>query len=952
MQVVIGPTLESCLVEVSGASGTNHLHFLERADITFDVALSILPNISNHIRTVISGKLPRLHLNLSDRKYKSFMRILDIVTRRTPQNYIVIPVPVTQRVVSGWIDQPELLVDEDDADSFFDAEENIDGLSAKTIEEDPNKILMQFNFEIGQVSASLKKSNDHDVDKVSRTIADLKISGLSLVYNSKAHEYNVDIKIRSISAEDQSNINMKEVRYLLTPTPSVSLSLKDLLTIQYVSRKPTSPDYVGIDQDVKISFASVDLNLVKESVLYLLDFALYTFTTVEATRLAEKKVSDAANLPQIQQPPVVSNSIMVVHVNFTSVNFFIHQNNAKIATASFGALFLTVTFKFGKMFVSGRLGNLSIVDDAIRPEYGADWSREMLKIEGSEVADFDYETFNILSSDYPGYDSFLRFRAASAKLTFMEPLLNDLSNYMSQFLKMHMIMDAARKAVEYQEINGKMKYDLDIESPIILFRDTVNRTNKSVWMYLGKILAKNDFVITEDGSLLSTVSAKIMAMKLVSNFPVGGADCMVKIVEDVNINAVCEFLKAAEDSETLVPASQIKVDVNNIKLRLTTMQYKFNLEVLDAVSKFLFPKKADEPVAQLSGSSMNSEFSSEFPRILTDMFVKVPTITLEIIGEDSQLQEYSIAQLIISQLEYQTMSNSWQEGEIELHLRYINIFDTRKDGGNLFREIMPSLTREQDQFSLKIKKDSEGRSFYNASIDTLKMILVMDHLFLIRKFFTAPFSESKDATQQSEEVGLLEGAYDFESLDKFKYSVNVVDVEIILLQDPKNRSSEAIMLLGHELVISHDLVTTLSTKDMGMFFCVMDNRKDTTLRFIQNFNLTVVMDSRLSGPGHQLTAINVDVSQLMLRVSFRDINLITDIFNKAISLNNESKNEPIEVSGAKNMRSGVIMSREKIQISTQGIRIVMIDDLNDLQLPMYDFMIDKLFLEVSDWSTA
>ncbi|KAJ3205144.1 hypothetical protein HDU82_005381, partial [Entophlyctis luteolus] len=937
VQVVIGPSLDSCLVEVSGASGNNHLHFLERTDIAFDVALSIVPQFQNHIRTIITGNLPRLHLNLSDRKYKSFMKILDIVSRRPEVETIVRP--KTFYSTDSWTEQNDLIIDDDD-DSFFDAEENVDRPSVEVPVEDPNRILMQFRFEIGQVSASLKKSNDIDPEKVSRTVADLKISGLNLLYNSKPHEYDVDIKIRSISIEDKSDPRIKTDRYLLTPTEANSDIRQDLLTIQYASRKPSSPNHNGVDQCAKISFASVDLNLVKESVLYLLDFALYTFTTVEASRLAEIQKNNGESLP-IQQP-AVSNTVMVVHVNFTSVNFFINQNDSKIATASFGALFLTITFKMGRMFVSGRLGNMSIVDDAVRDNISSVGSREMLKIEGSEVADFDYETFNVLLPDYPGYDSFLRFHAATAKLIFMEPLLKDLSNYFNEFFKLHMIMDAARKAVEYQEINGKMKYDLDVESPIIEFPDSVNQTGKRLFMYLGKILAKNEFSICEDRSLLNAVEAKILSMKLVSKFLTEESGRLDEIAEDVNIIVGCEFLKIADDSETLVPASQITVDVNSIKLKLSSDQYKFVLDVLDSVQKFLFPKKSNSP--QDTSFESSAETSTEAPRILSDMLVKVPAITLEIFGLEVK-QEYSIARFIISDLEYQTMSNSWNEGETEIHTKCLNIFDTRLEGGNLFREITPGLTRKQDQFSLKIKKEGMGRSHYVAAIDTLKLLLVIDHLDLMRKFFTAPFSEAKGANDTAEDVALLEGVYDFESLDKLKFRLNIVDVEIILLQDPQNRGTEAIILLGEELVVSYDLVTSLSTKNMGMFFCVMDNRKDSTLRFIQNFDLTLVMDSRLSGPGHQLNSINVDFSPLMLRVSFHDITLITDIFNKVMSLGGGKKNINSSTENIA-VRPRVIMSREKIQVATQGIRVIIIDDLNDLQLPMYDFMIDKLFLEM------
>ncbi|KAJ3072035.1 hypothetical protein HDU98_004400 [Podochytrium sp. JEL0797] len=967
VQVVIGPTLESCLVEVSGTSGNSHLHFLERADVTFDVKLSILPKLANHVKTIIVGKLPRLHMNLSDRKYKSFMRILDIVTKR-PGGVTVAPAPTADATSkTNWTEtlQSDLLFPtDDDNDSFFDAEENISRPASQLgVVESFDAVLLRFEFEIGQVSASLKKS-DVDPSHPSRTLADLKISGFNMVYQQRPLDYKANIQIRSVSIEDLLHTGDAVRRYLLIPTVYDSDSVEDLLKIEYHSRKPAFPDHNGIDQDVKVFLASVDVNLVKESVLYLYDFVLYTFTTVEAGRLAD--AVDQGHLAAPAPPaPVASSSAMVVRVDFSSVNFLINQNNCQIATASFGALHLVVTLKQGRMLVSGRLGNLSIVDDVVREDQNGRISRQLLKIEGSEVADFEYETFNALLPGYPGYDSFLRFHAASARLTFFTPLLSELSSFLSEFLKMHMIMDAARKAVEYQEVAGKMRYDLNIASPIIEFPDTTFVTDKTMLMYLGEIVAKNEFRVTHDGSNASQILASILAMKLVSNFPTAdGVDCFVEMMEDVNIRVGCDFVKASEESESLVPASQIRVDVNDVKLRLTTRQYKFVFEILDAVSKFLYgskPSNTPPPKPHSHAGSLpdiSGSAASLMPDILSDMSVKIPSITLEIceeLEEDGTLQDFSIAQFVISQLEYQTMSNSWLENETEIHVQCLNIFDTRKDGDNLFREIMPSLVRHQDQFCLKIKKDKRGATEYIASLDTFKFILVMDHLFLMRKFFTSPFAGAKpDEDAALDKDGVTDRIYTFEALDMFKYRVDIVDVEIILLQDAKVQDSEAILLLGHELVISYDLVTTLSTKDMGMFFCVMNNRKDSTLRFIQNFDLTMVMDSRLPSPGHQLTAINIDVSPLMLRVSFRDVNLITDIFNRAMSLGGGSANKasPAAEPEVKASRPTIVMSREKIQVTTQGIRVIIIDDLNDLQLPMYDFVVDKLFFEVSDWSTA
>ena len=77
----------------------------------------------------------------------------------------------------------------------------------------------------------------------------------------------------------------------------------------------------------------------------------------------------------------------------------------------------------------------------------------------------------------------------------------------------------------------------------------------------------------------------------------------------------------------------------------------------------------------------------------------------------------------------------------------------------------------------------------------------------------------------------------------------------------------------------------LTVNKIGMFLCKMDRPKEN-IRFLDNFDLTVSLDNRLDG-GRQLTAIEIGVQPLVLRVSFRDIFLINSIVNRAIEMSNQ-----------------------------------------------------------------
>ena len=71
-----------------------------------------------------------------------------------------------------------------------------------------------------------------------------------------------------------------------------------------------------------------------------------------------------------------------------------------------------------------------------------------------------------------------------------------------------------------------------------------------------------------------------------------------------------------------------------------------------------------------------------------------------------------------------------------------------------------------------------------------------------------------------------------------------------------------------------------------MFLCKMDRPKEN-IRFLDNFDITVSLDNRVD-TGRQLTAIEIAVQPLVLRVSFRDIFLIKSIVNRAIEMSNRN----------------------------------------------------------------
>lgn len=76
-QFVLGTDLEASRKALT-SDEHDQLHLLERINIDLQVQNSIVPSAHSLARFKVSGHLPTLQVNLSDTKYKSLMRLIDV----------------------------------------------------------------------------------------------------------------------------------------------------------------------------------------------------------------------------------------------------------------------------------------------------------------------------------------------------------------------------------------------------------------------------------------------------------------------------------------------------------------------------------------------------------------------------------------------------------------------------------------------------------------------------------------------------------------------------------------------------------------------------------------------------------------------------------------------------------------------------------------------------------
>ncbi|KKA27236.1 hypothetical protein TD95_004731 [Thielaviopsis punctulata] len=77
-QVLVGPSVEVAKQQLADETNSLKLHIVDRINIDLSVEICILPKAPNLTKMKVSGHLPMLHATISDQKYKTLMKAIEV----------------------------------------------------------------------------------------------------------------------------------------------------------------------------------------------------------------------------------------------------------------------------------------------------------------------------------------------------------------------------------------------------------------------------------------------------------------------------------------------------------------------------------------------------------------------------------------------------------------------------------------------------------------------------------------------------------------------------------------------------------------------------------------------------------------------------------------------------------------------------------------------------------
>jgi len=807
-QVLIGTTVSATKAQLEPKSKVRNFHLIDNINMNFQIEACIVPKTADLTKFRITGHLPVLHASFSDAKYKSLMKLLDCAI---PKFNSIEGTPAEQnkhlesetaldsrprqksesraRGKSFQALRPDLILDDEAGNhEHHQAASGHKPQGENKNIVNPSQRNFEFKFTVDKLQGSLYKADPKGAQP-DRLLVDLIAETFYFEFYQRPFDMVADVRLRALAVEDHVEESpAPEFRNLVSSEVNSSQDQKDLLTVHFQMVNKNHPEFTnkfeGVKTNLDIAVSTINVLVTRKTLLTLLDFVVVTFASGSNTSAQDQGkavVSDDAAREESDEQ-IVTNDKIRIRAQLSRIAVILNNDGIRLATLSLSSAQVNVFILGKSLQVGAKLGALELVDDVNMGVSEESSLRKLVSIQGDELADFRYETFDSAAESYPGYDNSVFLRSGSIKVNFVTEPFRKIMEFGVKFGKMQAIFNAARQAAaeqatKVQESANKMHFDILIKTPIVAFprmvmNDTAERD--TVTAYLGEIYARNKFVSSNDSDASETankLSAGIHNIRLTSNFhyeenKLEELEMIDKVNLDFNITQI-EHRTGAQRPDTEVEGS-----MSNINLRLSESQLNFIMELSRAIPT-AFALESDElteeamkeslaeadreqakqieagsTAVQLSQNASNPknlgpELGSN-PDTWTklDLVFKVGAVGLELLhGPRDQpigdLEAASLSQFSLNETSVKLRMTSDGGLESELLIQSFTITDTRTREKNKFRKIMSLMNtdvKQQFMASVSISGVTERNLIALLTVDSPRVILALDYLFDVLSF--------------------------------------------------------------------------------------------------------------------------------------------------------------------------------------------------------------------------
>ncbi|KAI5452535.1 Vacuolar protein sorting-associated protein 13, variant 2 [Naganishia albida] len=998
-QLLIGNSWDSCMSALGEqVNGSSKLHIVEKIGMDFMIQNAIL-NVPELTKLKVSGQLPRLHVNLSDTKYKSLMRLIDIAIPKSeepPADDVAAKAPPRSSEFPP-ANEPQ---DFDDGASFLtdatDLRRDDDGDFHDAVGENNDNQGLQYKqktfeleFAVGELRASLSRSVPNAED---RQLATAAFNGFALDLAIRQYDMSVNLGLKTLS------LDMLQPNETRQPVVVTLLEEEDeLVRVKYARVQQESPEYMpvydGIDQSIDTSISTLRLHIEPEPLISLYDFIMTTFVPehpIEENQQAQVEEQET------------TNEKLRIRVRLTGVQLSLLNDSQQFATLALTTADVALLLRGGTMRLGASIGNISFKDE-LSSDGSSSFEREILTIEGHDLANLTYETYDPADPEtFPGYNSFVKLRSGSLRLFVSPQPLQHLMAFSTKLARLKAVYDAASQAAMQRAAEVvRMRYDVEVKTPILVLPGLdkdCRPGNDRVIVRLGQVSAKNEYF--KDRPTASAIDASLTGISVMSE-SLEAQDTM-PILADVDLRARINQSGAEQSSPEGAKPNDTEIvgQSNGIVMTLTQSQYRLLMALLRDLPASLSNSQESQPPVETVDKNASvlpiekdmldaSEAANNGnPASLMSVKFDVPNIRLELFDakatSKAKLEGHSIIRFEIDNVEssYQQRSDGQQVADVKLAA--VTLSNTRP-GASLYRDFLPKSTSPESQIHVKyeVEAGSNPASSVTLDINGPRFILAADPLYALMDFAILDDDDQAERDAVTEDDRVAASSFDkqptatAQSSNNMAIQLNVNDASVLLLASDSVKNSGLIELRIAQMVLTKQHNLTFAIQQLGMFFGHIDDPSDRS-RFLDDVNIT--LGYSIDDGGSSGTHIALGVQTIVFRASYGDLLLITDVANKAIALasrqNPQADLEDLDNTVAKQerraskARRSTVTRRPEIRVpgddkaptgpkltkvSTEildasfgGFQLVLIGDVHEL--PVIHLHTPAFICKAKDWS--
>lgn len=825
-QLLLGPGIQATKDQLNEEDDPRNLRIVDRINMDFTLETSIVPKASDLTKTRITGHLPVLHASISDRKYKNLMKLIDIAiprfdtdesldgrTKAPTKNTRVPTAEKRTDDVMARQRSKSIATAQQGLEAYDSEDETEQGPPQKaqrkgTEEMNIHQRNFELKFQVDKLQGSLFRS-DPDEARPDQLLVELVAEKFHLNFYLRPYDMVAEVVLQSVNVEDYIEEDPRpEFKKIVSSQGFGAKENKDLFNVKFVKVNDSSPEfkstYEGIATNLDVAISTINIVVTRRTLLTLLDFVLLTFATPDQPSDKQAEIEDTpgpGNEVRESAPP--TDDRIRIKVDLESVALILNNDGIRLATLTLSTANVGVFLAKGTMRVNARLGNLSLVDDVNQGASPDSPLRQLVAIQGNELADFKYQTFDSQADSFPGYDATISLRSGSVKINFLEEPFRKIINFLVKFGKMQAIFNAARQAAanqasHMQESTTKMHFDVLIKTPILVFPRVMAIDNRRdlLTAYLGEIYASNEFVTLDakksdfpsiEGN---KISAGIRNVRLTSDFHYDeDRSEELEMIDKVDVDF--QITSAEHEKGSKRPDLEVVGKMSPINLRVAQTQLRFLMELSQSVPAAFatdpdageeeamaeLPKATVEPAMKIAEDQGALTAPAKPPRpshqgpelesspdtwTKLDFDFDAPTVALELILAKEQepvgdITSASLTKFALNNTKVKLRMKTDDSLESELLINTFTITDSRKHETNKFRRIMSLINddvKQQFMASVTMTGGTDRHMIAMLTIDSPRIIMAIDYLLAVQSFANNAFPakdelEVEEPTQDS-----------------------------------------------------------------------------------------------------------------------------------------------------------------------------------------------------------